>query len=237
MKKMFVRAAAVAAAAAGTLIASSALADNVVMTQPQQQQPAQQTTTQPASGPTVVNNTTTPAQPQPAPVVGTTTTTAAPAPVVVNSEQSPTRAEHADTEYEGPNTALLWSGAVMLGLSYGSAAVVGSVSTLDQDRNLLIPVAGPWVDLATRPGCGSGPTDRSCSGETASKAGIAIDGVFQGLGTLQIIGAFVWPRHHSHDTIVNSAKADSKKIYKPTIHFAPTKVGYDGYGLGAGGTF
>lgn len=218
MKNVFVRAAAVAAAATGTLIASSALADNVVMTP--QQQPAPQQTTAPATGTTVVNN-------QP-PAVGTTTTTAAPAPVIVNGGSTPVTHERAEGTYEGPNTALLWSGAVMLGLSWGAGAVVGSESPLSEDRALFVPVAGPWIDLGTRPARG----DRG--EETAAKVGLAVDGVFQGLGALQIIGAFVWPRRH--DT-VTTAKVDSKKIFKPTFHVAPTHVGIAGYGLGAGGTF
>ena len=229
MKIAFVRAAAIAAAAVGSLtFASSSYADNVVMPAPQQ--PPVQTTTQPAGGPTIVNNTPGPAVQQP---VGTTQTTAASPPVVVANGGTTVPAERPREEYGGPNPALLWSGAVMLGVSYGTAAIVGASSTLDADRNLLVPVLGPWIDLADRPHCGS-LGERACGDETAAKVGIGIDGIFQGLGALQIAGAFIWPAHHVTTTTTTTARAEK---VKPTFRVTPQRFGYGAYGVGAVGTF
>jgi len=230
MKHVSLRAAAVAAAAAATwTLSSTSFADNVVMTQ-QPPQPQPQPTAPPVSGPTVVNNSNgTPASPP----VSTTQTTAAPAPVVVNAESSRPHAEREEA-YPGPNTSLLWSGAVMLAISYGTAAVVGGASTLSTDRDLLIPVVGPWVDLAERPHCGSSPGERSCDGETAAKVMIGIDGVFQGLGALQMVGAFIWPGHR---TVTTTTTTTAKALKPELLRVGPTKVGAYGYGLGAIGTF
>src|SRR5687768_7526558 len=96
---------------------------------------------------------------------------------------APAGAQHrTDTvEYAGPNRTLLRSGAWTLGLSYVPALVVGIESDLPADRYLLVPVAGPWLDLGNRGDCDG------CDRETLNKVLLVTDGVFQGLGSLQII--------------------------------------------------
>ncbi|HEY3493240.1 MAG TPA: hypothetical protein VGK73_01085, partial [Polyangiaceae bacterium] len=61
-----------------------------------------------------------------------------------------------------PKRSLLHTGAVTLGISYTPALVVGATSPLPEDRVLLAPVAGPWLDLANRD-C------RDCSNERANQ--------------------------------------------------------------------
>ena len=53
------------------------------------------------------------------------------------------------TSTTGPNRTLLHSGIWVLGLSYVPAIVVAAESSRSEDRKLYIPVAGPWMDLAS----------------------------------------------------------------------------------------
>ncbi len=81
------------------------------------------------------------------------------------------------------------------------------------------------MDFANRGGCG-GITQNSCDSETANKVLLAADGVFQGIGALQILGAFLMPEVHT--TYVAT---------EPRVVVGPSRVGRSGYGLAAGGTF
>lgn len=124
-----------------------------------------------------------------------------------------------------PNVPLITGGLVTFGLSYVPALVVASQSSQSADRNLYIPVAGPWLDFANRPGCG--PGGASCNTETTNKVLLGVDGVFQGVGAVMTVLGLLTPETHT----AAAANAD-----KPTIHVSPTSVG-TGYGLGAVGTW
>ncbi len=140
---------------------------------------------------------------------------------------APTTSEHA-AGYTGPNVPLITTGLVTFGLSYVPAIVVAGESTQSADHNLYIPIAGPWIDIANRPACGSvgGP---DCTTETTDKVLIGVDGVFQGVGAVMTVLGLLTPEHH--DVVTTAAKAD-----KPTLQVSPTRVG-SGYGLGAVGTW
>ena len=72
-----------------------------------------------------------------------------------------------------PNRSLLHSGVVTLGASYIPAFIVAVESPRSFDRQLFIPVAGPWMDFATRK-CSD------CEHERLNKALLITDGIFQG---------------------------------------------------------
>lgn len=106
-----------------------------------------------------------------------------------------------------PNRFLLRSGMFTLGAAYVPALVVAVESERSEDKHLYAPVVGPWFDLAARGQCSG-----DCSGETLDKALLVTDGVFQGLGALQIIGAFVLPESRAlalHDSNGSPALAFS----------------------------
>jgi hypothetical protein len=123
----------------------------------------------------------------------------------------------------GPNRALLQSGVWTLGLSYVPALVVAIESSRSADKNLYVPVAGPWIDLADRD-C------PSCAHETANKVLLVTDGIFQGIGALQIIGSFLFIETRS----ANLAQPRVAKL--PPLQLAPARVA-SGYGLAARGRF
>jgi hypothetical protein len=115
----------------------------------------------------------------------------------------------------------------MLGGLYVASVVVGASSGNPNDHHLYVPLAGPWMDLGSRGGC---PANSSCDGETTNKILLGADGVFQALGALQIIGAFLMPETRSVQTIHSTAlNAD--------VTFTPARLGYQGYGLAALATF
>jgi hypothetical protein len=125
-----------------------------------------------------------------------------------------------------PNRSLLRSGVFTLGASYVPALVVAIESDHPADDHLYAPVVGPWLDLSNRGDC-----DGDCDGETVNKVLLVTDGVFQGIGALQILGSFIFPESRAAATIVGSDG-------KPAVSFRvmPTKIAR-GSGLVAFGEF
>lgn len=89
-----------------------------------------------------------------------------------------------------PNGALIGAGLTMFGASYIPSMIVAASSNQPGDTSLFVPVVGPWVDLAQRDS--SCPYGR-CERDTGNKVMLVVDGVFQGLGALQIAGGFLFP--------------------------------------------
>lgn len=130
--------------------------------------------------------------------------------------------------YRGPpNVPLLTTGIVTFGLSYVPAIVVAGESTQSADHNLYVPIAGPWMDIASRPRCGvvGGP---DCTTETTDQVLIGVDGVFQAVGAVETVFGLLTPEHPVVTTV--------SKHQEPTLKVSPTRVG-SGYGLGAIGTW
>jgi hypothetical protein len=136
------------------------------------------------------------------------------------------------TEVSGPNRTMLHTGIWTLGLSYVPALVVATESTRIGDKYLYIPVTGPWMDLAARSPCAA---NMRCSNETTNKVLLVVDGVFQGIGALDLIGAFLLP-----ETRVVTTRAQSDTATRGTrlsLRLSPTRFQNNGYGLAAHGTF
>ncbi len=152
--------------------------------------------------------------------------------VVAPSNAQPVVAESTTTH--PPNVPLIGTGLIALGGAYIPSVIVAAANDNPYDHKLFIPVVGPWMDLAERPGgCGTFGTI-SCGAETGYKTLLVLSGAFQGLGALATVLGFVTPQ--SHTTVV-TAKADAKERDKAHVQFFPTTVGRDAYGLGAVGTF
>jgi hypothetical protein len=125
----------------------------------------------------------------------------------------------------GPNSALLGSGLFAFGVPYVASVIVAASSDNSADHNLYIPVVGPWMDFANRGSCG-GLAQPACDTETANKVLLAADGIFQGIGALEIVGAFLMPETH---TVTVASE--------PRVIVGPSSIGRSGYGLAAIGTF
>lgn len=127
----------------------------------------------------------------------------------------------------GPNRAMLKSGVWTLGVGYVPALIVAIESPLPADRQLFIPVAGPWLDYANRD-CDD------CDNETLNKVLLVADGVVQGAGALQIVGSFLFVETRSASGQRRTTTAAEES---PRLRFAPARLAPGGYGLVAHGAF
>jgi hypothetical protein len=128
----------------------------------------------------------------------------------------------------GPNADLVGVGIFTIALPYFASVGVAMGSEVDHD--LYIPVAGPWLDLAHRPECGSYQYSTCNSDmEPFYKVLLIEDGILQGIGALEMLAglASTSPAH----------RTEAARPSKPTLRVAPAPVGRSGYGIGAVGTF
>lgn len=125
------------------------------------------------------------------------------------------------------NTPLALAGGGVLAAAYIPSFIVGVGSSNSSDKWLLMPVLGPWIDVAER-GCG-GP---SCGGDAGNKILLIGDGILQLGGAAALVGSF-FIRPNTFGVM----GADNKPK-KPSIQFSPMQMGR-GASMGAGvvGTF
>jgi hypothetical protein len=140
---------------------------------------------------------------------------------------APVTTQETTSQATGPSMAMVESGIVIFGLSYIPAVIVGASSGLNADRTLFVPIAGPWIDLTQRPGCAPAS---SCNAENTAKVALVIDGIFQGIGALTVLGGFLTTAHETK-TVQTSA------ALRPTVRITPSQVGPTGYGMVALGSF
>ncbi|AKV04702.1 hypothetical protein AKJ09_11365 [Labilithrix luteola] len=156
------------------------------------------------------------------PTVGTTTTTQGEMPQYMGSPQvGPQERDVTVYRKTRPNIPLLTTGGLLLAGTYTATAIVGGTSDRQADKNLYIPVVGPWLNLA----------DRQCDGcahESGNIALVILSGIGQGLGAGMTIASFLIPQKVAAATIT----AGNVKM-----NVVPTSVGKGGAGLGAVGTF
>jgi len=190
---------ATAATAAAMTFAPNSRADGTTTTTTTQAQPPVQVT-------------------QPAPASQTTVKAAPYAPPPQGQEMY---AEKNTSHY--PNKTLLSTGVGLFILSYAPSVVAGAVSPRDEDKNLFIPLVGPWMDLGQR----NGPSGRS---EDVARGMIITSGIVQGAGVLLGIGSLIIPE--STTTTEKSQVAKNK----PEVKVLPVSFG-DGAGVGAIGRF
>jgi hypothetical protein len=125
-----------------------------------------------------------------------------------------------------PNRFLLRSGVFTLGAAYVPSLVVAIESDRDADNHLYAPIVGPWFDLAARGKCSG-----DCSGESVNKVLLVTDGVFQGLGALQIVGSFILPE--TRTVALHNADGSPALAFSVT----PANFGHGANGVLAVGNF
>jgi hypothetical protein len=143
-------------------------------------------------------------------------------PMIVSDPNEPV-IDATTTRSTYPNRPLLVTGLVFFGATYATSAVIGAMADREDDKKLVYPVAGPWMDLANRD-C----TNNTCSSEDLKKGLLIADGVVQGLGALSILMSFVLPEKTTRKWYL---------IGQEGTHVTPMKMGYGGFGLGAVGKF
>ncbi len=120
-----------------------------------------------------------------------------------------------------PNKALLITGSAFLVGTYVTTAALAGANGPDADKNLYIPVVGPWLNLADR------TTANGRAGDTRDTVLIAGSGVLQGAGAALLIASFFVPEK------VPAARISAGNV---KMQLTPT-AGPGAGGLGAIGTF
>lgn len=124
------------------------------------------------------------------------------------------------TERLRPNRAALGLGAGVLGAAYVPSFISAASSGRNGDQYLYVPVAGPWIDLASRGGCG--PV--GCGREAIYKTMLVVSGIAQAYGAAAIVTAFLAPETRSVPVTTGA-------------RVVPTTMGKSGYGLSLVGAF
>lgn len=93
---------------------------------------------------------------------------------------------------ERPIKGLVISGYVVLLVPYGLSAAVGLSSTSDSDRWLLLPIAGPFADIASRSNRCS--DDVACIFEPLVRITLAMDGIMQTAGGVLLLTGYLLPK-------------------------------------------
>lgn len=88
-----------------------------------------------------------------------------------------------------PHRTLLWTSAAIFGVTYATSVVAGGIAG-DRlpDKNLFVPVVGPWLDLGQR-NCDFRPCDPTQ--ETLFQSLIIASGLLQGGATVLAVSSFV----------------------------------------------
>jgi len=137
---------------------------------------------------------------------------------------------HLETQ---PRKSLVLSGSLVFGIPYVISVSVAGSSRHDGDVYLLIPIVGPFVDLATR---GDDCPTGSCSERASSERfWLTFDGLSQVAGaTMFIIGMAAPQRFLERDDAPIAAKT-----VKPSFAWslAPRAFGKHGGGLSLAGQF
>src|SRR5579863_9901836 len=121
-----------------------------------------------------------------APGITATRTFGASGAVVAAQGSGGAPAESRNSDFASPSKLFL-AGVVTFTLSYVPAVMTAGGSSLAVDRQLYVPVAGPWIDLAMRPNCGAGSIP--CNAETVNQGLLIADGFFQGLAVVQVLAS------------------------------------------------
>ena len=123
------------------------------------------------------------------------------------------------TRTRRPNVPLLTTSSVLFVGSYIPTVIYQGAK--DQNRNLYVPIAGPWMDLAQG------------HHSTSSKTLLSLSGVAQGLGALGIVSSFFVPQRKTRSWPLLGMEHEGKRA---AFTLEP-RMGRGQYGVGALGRF
>lgn len=120
-----------------------------------------------------------------------------------------------DTHLTFPNRPLLVTGSTLFVLSYAPAVIFQAME--ERNKDLYIPVAGPWMDFA-----------KGDDGKLA-KTLLAADGALQGVGALMMVSSLFLPERRTRNWYLIGSREDSFQV--------SPRMSRGGYGLFAHGAF
>jgi hypothetical protein len=98
---------------------------------------------------------------------------------------------------EHPRKGLVIGGAVTLGTAYFLSATIGLSSSNPDDRWLLMPVFGPFIDMGARGSHSCGPNSNAVDCnlfEPIIRFYLAMDGIVQTAGGVLLLSGFLFPK-------------------------------------------
>jgi hypothetical protein len=135
---------------------------------------------------------------------------------------------------ENPRRGLVISGFVVLGTTYFLSATIGLSSSNSDDRWLLVPVFGPFVDIGARNehGCGSTVTasNVTCSVfDPVIKFYLAFDGIAQTAGAVLLMTGYLFPKKEFVSDTYYGVRSSGPRI--ATWNIVPQVTPGSRYGL------
>ncbi len=150
-----------------------------------------------------------------------------------HAQGEPNAAAAEQTAPYRPNRVLLVGGGVLFVGAYIPSIIVAASSLHDGDKNLYIPVVGPWIDLGDRPKCGDGAGRVGCGTELINDSLLVLSGVAQAAGVVGIAMSVFVPEQRK--VAIVTGKASPAKAFQ--IHFTPASLGRGAPGVAAVGTW
>jgi hypothetical protein len=132
------------------------------------------------------------------------------------------------TEFIRPNVPLLTAGGLTFLGSYVPSFIVAASSDHDGDKWLYLPVAGPFIDLASR-GCDNDIQTGTCGTTAWERGALIASGAVQAVGAAMIVGSFFTPSRK----VVTTGAVDKPRL----LQITPVTLGSRAPGLMAVGTF
>jgi hypothetical protein len=153
--------------------------------------------------------------------------TPAPGPVPTVPYRAPVGEQRA--ELVRPNVTLLTAGGLTFLATYVPSFVVAASSDHDADKWLYLPVAGPFIDLASR-GCDNDIQTGTCGTTDWERGALIAAGAAQAVGAAMIVGSFF----STSRKLVTTGEVDKPRL----LQITPTALGSSrAPGLMAIGTF
>ncbi len=138
-------------------------------------------------------------------------------PMLTVSDPNEPKIDSRTTRTRRPNVPLLGTSSMLFLGSYIPTVIYQGVA--DENNNLYVPIAGPWMDLAQG------------HHSTASKTLLSLSGVVQGLGALGVVSSFFIPERKTRNWYLLGSHRS-----KRSVSVAPQAMG-GSYGVGASGRF
>jgi hypothetical protein len=155
------------------------------------------------------------------------TSVAAAALTLVSSASAFAQGEDRPGSEVRPNRGLLITGGAIIAASYIPPVIVAATSERNGDEYLYIPVAGPWIDLGERGGCGPNP----CGEEAVYKTLLVATGIAHLVGTGLVVSSFIIPERNERIERTRTVTASTKPV------IVPAQLGRSGAGFAVVGRF
>jgi hypothetical protein len=115
-----------------------------------------------------------------------------------------------ETRERRPHRTLLWTGLSVFTVTYAGSAVAGGIAgDRVPDKNLFVPLVGPWLDLGQRD-CDFRPCDPGQ--ETLFESLIIASGVLQGGAALLTVSSFFVPEKSATRTSAAATESDVRVV-------------------------